>query len=296
VSAQRQILQVDGHRLEVELSGPDAGDVVIFHTGTPSAGVLFEPMIEAGEARGLRHVAYSRPGYAGSDRRAGRSVGDCAADVASIADQLGIERFYTVGWSGGGPHALACAALLGERVVAAATLASIAPRDAEGLDWLAGMGQENLEEFGAVESGTLLRFLDKQAAEFVHATPEDIHQAFGDLVSPVDVASLTGEFAQYLSVAVRLALGRGIWGWADDDIAFVRDWGFSLESIERPVTIWQGGQDRMVPFDHGRWLAEHVAGATAELLPEEGHLSLTVGSYGRVLDGLLAAGARVGTG
>jgi pimeloyl-ACP methyl ester carboxylesterase len=210
--------------------------------------------------------------------------------VSAIADELGIDRFFTVGWSGGGPHALACAALLGDRVIAAATLASIAPRDAAGLDWLAGMGEENVQEFGAAESGQLIRFLDHMAAEFAHVSPAQIQQAFGDLVSPVDVASLTGEFAQYLSDAVRLAVSRGIWGWLDDDLAIMHDWGFSLGEIARPVTIWQGGQDRMVPFDHGRWLAEHVAGAKAQLLPDEGHLSLTVGSYDRVLDDLLASG------
>jgi pimeloyl-ACP methyl ester carboxylesterase len=285
----RETLEVGGRRIEIERSGPDGADaVVFFHTGTPSGGIMFEPMVAAGAARGVRHVAYSRPGYARSDRRPGRTVADCAADVAAIADQLGVGRFYTVGWSGGGPHALACAALLGDRVIAAATLAGVAPRDAEGLDWLAGMGEENLQEFGAAESGQLIGFLDHAAAEYRHVTPEQIHQAFGDLVSPVDVASMTGEFAQYLSDAVKLAVSRGIWGWLDDDLAIIHDWGFSLDAINRPVTIWQGGQDRMVPFDHGRWLAEHVAGATAQLLPDEGHLSLTVGSYDRVLDRLLA--------
>ncbi|MGZ4251554.1 MAG: alpha/beta fold hydrolase [Solirubrobacteraceae bacterium] len=286
----RETLEIGGRRIEIEQTGPDgAGSVVLFHTGTPSAGVLFEPMVAAGAARGMRHVAYSRPGYAHSDRHAGRTVADCADDVAAIADRLGIDRFYTVGWSGGGPHALACAGLLGDRVIAAATLAAIAPRDAEGLDWLAGMGQDNVDEFAAVESGQLVRFLDQHAAGLVHVTPDQLHEAFGDLVSPVDVASITGDFAQYLSDAVKLGLARGIWGWLDDDLAILHDWGFSLDEIERPVTIWQGGQDRMVPFDHGRWLAEHVPGAEAQLLPEEGHLSLTVGAYGRVLDGLLAA-------
>jgi pimeloyl-ACP methyl ester carboxylesterase len=285
----RETLEVGGRRIEVEQSGPDGAEsVVFFHTGTPSAGIMFEPMVAAGTARGIRHVAYSRPGYANSGRQPGRTVADCAAQVNAIADQLGIGRFYTVGWSGGGPHALACAALLGDRVIAAATLASVAPRDAEGLDWLAGMGEENLQEFGAAESGQLIRFLDHMAADFAHVSPAQIHQAFGDLVSPIDVASLTGEFAQYLSDAVRLAVSRGIWGWFDDDLAILHDWGFSLDGIERPVTIWQGGQDRMVPFDHGRWLADHVVGADAQLLPEEGHLSLTVGSYGSVLDELLS--------
>jgi pimeloyl-ACP methyl ester carboxylesterase len=287
----RETLEVGGRRFEIEQSGPDAADsVVIFHTGTPSAGILFEPMVAAGAARGIRHVAYSRPGYANSVRQPGRTVADCAVDVSAIADKLGIDRFLTVGWSGGGPHALACAALLGDRVSAAATLASIAPRDADGLDWFAGMGEENLQEFGAAESGQLIQFLDHMAPDFARVSPAQIHQAFGDLVSPVDVASLTGEFAQYLSDALRLAVSRGIWGWLDDDLAILHDWGFSLDAIARPVTIWQGGQDRMVPFDHGRWLAAHVAGAKAQLLPDEGHLSLTVGSYDRVLDDLLASG------
>jgi pimeloyl-ACP methyl ester carboxylesterase len=284
----RETLEVGGRRIEIEQSGPDGAEsVLFFHTGTPSAGIMFEPMVAAGAARGIRHVAYSRPGYANSGRQPGRTVADCAAQVNAIADQLGIGRFYTVGWSGGGPHALACAALLSDRVIAAATLASVAPRDAEGLDWLAGMGEENLQEFGAAESGQLIRFLDHMAADFAHVSPAQIHQAFGDLISPIDVASLTGEFAQYLSDAVRLAVSRGIWGWFDDDLAILHDWGFPLDGIERPVTIWQGGQDRMVPFDHGRWLADHVAGADAQLLPEQGHLSLTVGSYGSVLDELL---------
>ena len=287
----RETLEIEGRRIEIERSGPEAADaVVIFHTGTPSAGIMFEPMVQDGAARGIRHVAYSRGGYANSARQPGRTVADCAAQVSAIADELGIDRFYTVGWSGGGPHALACAALLGDRVIAAATLAGVAPHDAEGLDWLAGMGEENLQEFAAAESGQLIGFLGHMAADYVHVSPAQIRQAFGDLVSPVDVASLTGEFAQYLSDAVRLAVSRGIWGWLDDDLAIIHDWGFPLDAIERPVTIWQGGQDRMVPFDHGRWLADHVPGAQARLLPDEGHLSLTVGSYGAVLDDLLAAG------
>src|SRR5580658_9019125 len=127
VSSATTISTPDGRALEVQLAGPDAGPVVMLHTGTPSAGILFEPLVRAGEQRGLRHLAYSRPGYARSDRRPGRTVADCIVDVTSIADHFAIDRLFVVGWSGGGPHALACAALLGERVQAAATIASIAP-------------------------------------------------------------------------------------------------------------------------------------------------------------------------
>lgn len=276
--------------LEVEVDGPRDGRALIFQTGTPSAGKLYAPLVEAGVSRGVRHVAYSRAGYGRSERAQGRSVADCAADIVAVADRLGIERFYTVGWSGGGPHALACAALLAERVIAAATLASPAPRYAEGLDWLMGMGAENVEEFGAADAGEeqLRAYLDQHTPQLAHATGPDLHAALGDLLSEVDARVLTGEFAEYLATCTRAALEHGIWGWFDDDLAFVRDWGFDLGAISVPVTIWHGGEDRFVPYAHGRWLAEHVAGATPHLHPDHGHLSFAIGSYDAVLADLIA--------
>jgi pimeloyl-ACP methyl ester carboxylesterase len=285
------ISRPDGRVLEVEVDGPDDGQVVMFLTGTPSAGTLFSEHVGKGADRGLRHVAYSRPGYGRSDRATWRTVADCTADVVAIAEQLGIDELFVVGWSGGGPHALACAALLGDRVRAAATMASIAPWDAEGLDWLAGMGPENIEEFGVADTDEheLASFLERHAADFAGATGSDVQAAFGELLSDVDKAALSGEFADYIADSSRRAVEHGIWGWFDDDRAFLRNWGFDLGAIKRPVSIWQGGQDRMVPYAHGEWLASHVAGAHAELHPDEGHLSLALGAYGDILDGLLAA-------
>jgi pimeloyl-ACP methyl ester carboxylesterase len=284
-----QITGPDGRALDVEQSGPADGRVVLFHNGTPGAGVMFEPLVAAGAERGLRHITYSRPGYGSSARHEGRSVGDCTADVRAILDELGVERCVTVGVSGGGPHALACAALLPDRVHAAATIASIAPCPAEGLDWLDGMGEENVQEFAAAQEGgdRLHAFLKEQTAELLSADAEQLHAALGDLLSDVDSAVLTGDFAEYMLAVDRQALGHGVTGWFDDDVAFLSDWGFPLDTIEVPVTIWQGAQDRFVPFAHGQWLAAHVAGAQAELRPEHGHLSLAVGAYGDVLDDLL---------
>jgi pimeloyl-ACP methyl ester carboxylesterase len=286
-----EILGSGGRRLDVELSGPQDGQALLFHTGTPSAGLLFDELVDAGAARGLRHVAYSRPGYAGSDRHEGRSVADCVVDVCTIVDELGIERFFTVGASGGGPHALACAALLPERTIAAATIASVAPRFAEGLDWLDGMGEENVEELTAATAGgeRLREYLEQHGPTLASASGSDLHDELGDLLADVDRRVLTGAFAEHLADSTRRALVRGIWGWFDDDLAFIDDWGFDLGAITRPVTIWQGAEDRFVPFTHGRWLAGHVAGAQAQLRAEHGHLSLVIGSYGEVLDGLLAS-------
>lgn len=278
-----------GRVLEVELDGPADGEVVMLHTGTPQAGTLFGPLVEAGAERGLRHLAYSRPGYAGSQRHQGRTVADCAADVTAILDQLRIGRFFVLGWSGGGPHALACAALLGDRVGAAGTIAGVAPLDADGLDWLAGMGAENIAEFAAAAAGDaqLLSYLEEQAAELAGATGGELEAALGDLLSEVDKGVLTGEFADYLAESARRGLENGPWGWFDDDRAFSRDWGFDLGAIECPVSIWQGGQDRFVPYAHGEWLASHVSGARPELYPDQGHLSLGLGGYGDILDRLL---------
>jgi pimeloyl-ACP methyl ester carboxylesterase len=282
-----------GRRLEVEVAGPEDGEPLVFHCGTPSAGLLFAPLVRVGAHRGLRHITYSRPGYGASSRHASHTVADCASDVAAIADGLGFERFFTLGWSGGGPHALACAALLPGRVLAAASIAGVAPWDAEGLDWLRGMGQENLDEFAAAEAGEeqLLAYLNQHGPELASATGAQLHSALGDLLSEVDSRALTGEFAEYLAASGRAALAHGVWGWFDDDMAFMRDWGFDLGAITRPVTVWHGAQDRFVPVAHGRWLAAHVAGARAQLRAQHGHVSLATGCYGDVLDDLMSSAA-----
>ena len=286
-----EVRAVDGRALEVVTGGPQDGEVVLFHSGTPSSAGLMDAWLDAGAERGLRHVTYSRPGYGTSDRRPDRSVADCIPDVEAICGELGIDRFHTVGWSGGGPHALACAALLPERVLAAATIGGVAPRDAGGLDWLEGMGQENLDEFAAAELGpeALEEYLEAQVPALQEADADGLIAALGDLVSEVDRGALTGELGGFYSANLRHAMAQGSAGWFDDDLAFFRDWGFDLGAVEVPVSVWQGRQDRFVPPAHGDWLAANVAGARAELHDDEGHLSLVVTNYGRILDGLVSA-------
>jgi pimeloyl-ACP methyl ester carboxylesterase len=282
------ILLADGRRLEYWTSGGHATAAVLLHVGTPCAGIAFERMVEAAVAREYRLVTYSRPGYAGSTRRPGRSVADCVRDVEDLAHELGLERLCVVGWSGGGPHALACAALLPDLVASAATLAGVAPWAAEGLDWLDGMADENREEFGAARAGEegLERFLSAAAAELATATGDTIAEALGGLVTGVDRAALSGPLAEYLASVIRAAVSQGIWGWFDDDLAFTRDWGFELTDVAVPVTVWQGREDAMVPYAHGEWLARHVPNARAMLFEDEGHVSL-VARFGDVVDDLL---------
>jgi pimeloyl-ACP methyl ester carboxylesterase len=290
MTTRRQIAGPRGS-LEVEITGPDGGETLIFHMGTPSAASMYSPLVALGAQRGLRHVLYLRPGYGESERCEGRTVADCAADVAAVADALGVERFYTAGRSGGGPHALATAALLPERVIAAATIAGCAPRDAEGLDWLAGMAQENLDELAAAEAGEkeLLAFIEPFRTKLISADAADLQAEFGELLSDVDRRVMTGEFAEYEAESMRAGLRHGVWGWFDDDIELISDWGFDLSNISCPVTIWQGAQDRMVPLAHGEWLAAHIHGARANLLADHGHLSLALDHYGELLDDLIAS-------
>jgi pimeloyl-ACP methyl ester carboxylesterase len=281
-----------GRELEVLITGPEDGLPLVFHTGTPAGLVGPGPMAQAAASRGLRTVLYARPGYGGSTAQPGRLVADAAADVAAILDRLGIDEFVTAGWSGGGPHALACAALLPVRCLAAATIAGVAPSDSPGLDWLAGMATENVEEFHAALAGEadLIPFLEAAASGMRDLTGASVAEGLGDLVSDADKAVITDDFADYLAASFRAALSSGIAGWRDDDLAFSRDWGISLEALGHatPVAIWQGDQDRMVPAAHGDWLAANIPLARPRLRPGEGHLTLVTNRIGEILDDLLA--------
>jgi len=282
-----------GRVLEFVSAGPAGGTPLVFHHGTPMSAVLFEPLVAAAAEHGLRTVAYSRPGYGRSTAKLGRSVADAAADVAGVLDALDADSFYTLGWSGGGPHALACAALLPERCLAAASLAGVAPYPAEGLDWLGGMGEENIEEFALVlkGAGALTPWLERESQKLVAIKGPEVAEALGGLVSEVDRAALTGEFAEYSARSMRHALSTGVAGWRDDDLAFMHPWGFELRSITRPVAVWQGGEDRMVPFAHGAWLADHVPTALRRLHPTEGHLSLGVARVHDIVEDLVTIGS-----
>ena len=276
----------DGRALEYQVEGPADGVPLVFHHGTPSAAARFATLADSAVRRGLRLVTASRAGYAGSTAKPGRTVADVVSDTGELLDALGADRFVTLGASGGGPHALACAALLPGRCVAAATIGGVAPYDADGLDFLAGMGEDNVVEFGAAAEGTdaLLAVIDPQAAVLGQVAAADLAAAFGNLVSEVDVAAMTGPILDWLAESTRRAVSASSDGWRDDDLAFVSDWGFRLDRIDTPVAIWQGGQDLMVPPSHGHWLAAHVSGATSHFDPDEGHLSILAGIDSVVAD------------
>lgn len=277
-----QVLQLpDGRDLEIEVSGPADGDVFLWHHGTPGCSVQSAPMAAEVASRGLRLVTYSRAGARRSTRNPGRSVANVADDMAFVLDHLGVERCFTAGGSGGGPHALATGALLPQRVAAVAVLCGVRPY---GPGFLDGMGEDNLVEFGLALEGedALTELLLAHREGLVGADTEAAIASMASLLPEVDRAVLR-EVGSYL--LDNLAGGvECIDGWLDDDLAFTRSWGFELEDIGVPVSFWQGTEDLMVPHAHMDWQAERIPGATRHLEPGEGHLSLLVRRFGDVLD------------
>ena len=285
------VITPDGRSLDLYLAGPPDGEVLLFHAGTPSAALPFPPAIDVMAERGLRYVGFSRAGYGSSTRRPGRTVADVVDDARTVLDHLGAEHAVTIGWSGGGPHALACGALLADRIRAVATIASVAPYPAEGLDYLDGMGDENIEGFAAALEGpeAVIPLYERDWPTFRNVTADQVAESLGDLIDDVDRGALTGDFADYAAAAFREALRESYWGWFDDDMALMRPWGFELDAITVPVHVWQGRHDRMVPYGHGEWLAAHIPTAVPHLSDEHGHLSLAVDSMGPILDELVAS-------
>lgn len=275
----------DGRTLHVYDEADPAGVPMIVHHGTPGIGTLYSPWL----VDGVRVIGFDRAGYGGSTRNHGRNIAAVADDVRAIADALELETFATWGISGGGPHALACAALLPDRVIAVAAVCSPAPFDADGLDWLAGQGEANIVEHSAAMQGeTAVRpLLEQLHAAMAAAGAQALRDELASLLTGADAEVIEGDYAEYLHHSL-VGTG-GVDGWLDDDLAFVSDWGFALEAISAPVLVRHGEQDGFVPPAHGRWLAEHIPGATAWITAEDGHLTLGERGIAGVQDWLLEA-------
>ena len=289
------VIDLDGRALHFEASGPVAAGapVLVFHHGQPGAALIPDDLAAAAGRHGLVTVMISRPGYGGSGRRAGRTVADAASDVEAVLDHLGAGRFVTAGWSGGGPHALACGALLAPRCAAVAVLAGVAPyHGVTDLDFTAGMAAENVAEFEALVAGDpgLEDRIAAECAELGALIPAQVVEGLGGLLSEPDVAVLEAGESSYIAAEFRLACSGGHYGYWDDGLAFVGPWGFDLDDMAVPVTVWAAGRDLMVPASHGKWLAANIPGAELVELAEEGHISLVTRHMDEIVDRLVAAG------
>lgn len=258
VVGERDVTLGDGRRLHVYDSGGD-GFAVLWHHGTPQTGALLPPLLEAAARRGLRLLGYARPGYGGSTPAPGRTVADAAGDVEQLADAFGLERFAVMGASGGGPHALACAARLPGRVTGVACLAGPAPYS-EAFDWYAGMADP-----GGLRAGRQGRGARAEHAE----TAEFDVTSFTD----ADWAILEGPWSSLGRDAVRAGQA-GPDGQIDDDVAFASAWGFELDAVEAPVLLAQGGEDRVIPPSHAYALLRALPRPELWLRPRDGHISI----------------------
>ena len=256
----------DGRTLHVYDTGADDADgrlAVFWHHGTPNIGAPPEPLFAAAARLGIRWVSYDRPGYGGSSPYRNRDVASAADYVSCVADVLGIDRFAVMGSSGGGPHALACGALLQERVFGVVSVAGLAPFDAEGLDWFAGMSDSGVASLRAAAEGRAAK--ERYEASGAEYDPE--------MFTPEDHAALSGAWSWVLDV-VNPAVEAGPGGLIDDDLAFVAPWGFDPARVVAPTLFLHGGRDRVVPSSHGEWLARRCPSAELWLSPDDGHISV----------------------
>jgi pimeloyl-ACP methyl ester carboxylesterase len=284
----------DGGTIEYLVSGPeDAPGLLLLHPGTPSAAVQYPGLTRVAAAAGMRVASYSRAGYGRSTRREGRRVADEAEISAAIADRLGHERFFTLGWSGGGPVALACAALLPERVRACMALASIAPRVEAGEAWGSFFTPEQLAEWTILASGdatSLLPDFEEGVAIFGRMTVNRLAAVGG----PPDARAVANrhreEIAAHRVRSMRRAVASGYFGYLDDNLAQARDWGFRVADIRVPVVVRHGALDRVVKIGHGRWLAAAIPGARGVFLDDAGHGSIALPWEETIADLVTAAG------
>ncbi|HUG30153.1 MAG TPA: alpha/beta fold hydrolase [Candidatus Limnocylindria bacterium] len=285
-------LSLDGGTVEFLVAGPpDATELLLFHVGTPSAAVMYPGLVAAAAARGVRTATYSRGGYGRSSRRPGRSVADEAAISAALADRLGYERFFTVGWSGGGPVALACAALLPARVKACMPLASPAPRHEAGADSDAWIPVEQRGEWDILASddqSTLLGQFQEQVGIFSRMTPARLLGVGGAPDARAVAEHHREEIAPYLTRSMRRAVAHGYAGHLDDNVAQARAWGFRVADIRIPVVVRHGVLDRLVDVGQGRWLAAAISGARGVFLADAGHGSIAL-PWAEVVDDVIRA-------
>jgi pimeloyl-ACP methyl ester carboxylesterase len=288
----RDVDAADGRVIRVaELGDPD-GAPVVFHHGWPGCRLLPPSFDEAARERRVRLISYDRAGYGGSSPKPGRRIADAAADTATVADALGVARFTVWGVSGGGPHALACGALLRERVTAVAAVSGFAPADTPGLVFTDGMGEPSRAEFPLAAQGREVYepFVREAVAGWLATPPERVDERLDGLLTGPDPELLAGPLARYLHESATEALRAGIDGWLDDGLATVAPWGFDPAHVTVPLLLLQGAHDLMVPPAHARALAGMIPRATLMLEPNDGHLTVCLDPV-RPLDWLIRPAA-----
>ena len=256
-----------------ELAYTDMGEpewpCVLFFHGAPSSRLRLVYLEQRFLAAGVRVVSPDRPSYGRSSPHAGRSMDDWPRDVAALADALGIDRFIVAGHSSGGPYAVACAALLGERVSATILLGGVTDMAWPGA-W---------EDYLDVER-QLMRLPDEEAAitwcvERFGADGGGFLAASGfELPEPDEQLYANEEIARLLTLARAEAFRQGVAGYAQDIFVQGRPWPFDPSAVAAPVHIVHGELDTLLPVAHSHHISELIAGSTLRLLPGHGHFTI----------------------
>ncbi len=271
----QSLTTADGRILEYGTIGNPSGKTVVFHHGTPGCVFTFMQYQELLKMGDFFVIAYSRAGYGESTRHEGRTIADVVADIGAILDREGRTSYVSVGWSGGGPHSLACAAL-DLRCTGALSVAGVAPTDAD-FDWTEGMGQGNIDEFELAKKGGAEYEEHARAAgeTFKGATVDNVVELFGDVMSEVDKQAWAPLYLrERAAMEYAHAFSISSDGFFDDDRAFLKPWGFSVSDITVPISLWYGSNDLMVPSSHGDWLTRTIPGATGHYFAADGHMSI----------------------
>ncbi|MEO8208154.1 MAG: alpha/beta hydrolase [Chloroflexota bacterium] len=272
---EHRISLPDGRTLAAaEWGDPDGIPFIGIH-GTPGGRISWWMDPEIYRRFGMRRITIDRAGYGESSRFRGRRVVDFVSDIEHLTEALGIDHFVVSGASGGGPHALACAALLPDRVIRCLAAVSVAPYGASDLDWMDGMTEGNLIEFGTALKGldATTRLCDELRTTALERLAADRLDWMGDDYT-LSEADLAQEKKHFVRVRAHIAngLAPNAAGWIDDLLAFTNPWGFEVEDIRVPVLLTYGRTDVLVPPAHGDWLARHVPGAIAWVDEDAGHM------------------------
>lgn len=287
---ERRVALADGRTLACLELGDAAGLPVLYFHGFPGSRLEARIAAPAASRLGLRLLAPDRPGFGASTFQPRRSIGDWAADVAALADGLALRRFSVVGVSGGAPYALACAALLPERVARIALVCPLAPLDVA--QSMTGMLAQNRMILAlAAHAAPIARAAVHMLVRWMRGdTGRYLEFMMAGMVSPDRDLFADPGYRALMLESVAEALRQGGRGPAWELTLIARPWDFVPGDVRMPVTLWQGLADQILPAAMARRLAAALPACEARYLPGEGHLSLVVRHIGAVLSDLANSG------
>lgn len=274
----------DGRALEYIDNGVSSKSALIFHHGTPGVMGVWNTWLTAAAEQSTRAIAFTRPGYASSDRKTGRTVIEANDDLEELLNQLEVDNFVSVGWSGGGPYAMASGLL--ERCTAVHLIASVSPFDVKDFDWFQDQSSQSVEE-AKISSENLEASISYKENYYTEIRDLTTEQVLSFQIKRATFKSFENDyiaFAEDVRIGLRDALTPSVVGFAEDEFAFLTNWGFDVQGIQVPVGIWQGLDDESVSPHMAKWLNENIFNSTLKLFESQNHASIMVEKRKEILN------------